>query len=374
MDRNVLLVDDQRDILKLLRATLDSLKNPEIKIFESPSGEEALLESSRHKVDLLVTDYKLPGMTGVELMHKVRARNSEVKVILVTGMTDRKARDEMLNAGATAIFDKPIPLADFLDAVERGLGLVRTIFPPEKTDVKTEGRHSRLSDLLTNFRQDFSAQTVFLINDRGLVQARAGSLHDSSMEVSIVSTLTAIHNAGLKLARHNHQEALESYHFFRGGDNDMVFIPVNPLYALLVAGKGLAAEDRILETVNGALSLRKEVEKALTSIGATGELHSISPEKIPSAASIPETAPTQPAKPGKKLTDRLAASSVAAPAAADMEKLLKEAGGKKIKSADDTDKFWKQAAEEHGKKPTDPKVLTFEQAREMGLLPDEGKQ
>ena len=34
-------------------------------------------------------------------------------------------------AGAVAIFDKPIPLADFLDAVERSLGLVRTIFPPE---------------------------------------------------------------------------------------------------------------------------------------------------------------------------------------------------------------------------------------------------
>lgn len=229
MDRAVLIVDDQRDILKLLRATLDSLKNPELKIFEAPSGEEALLESSRHKIDLLVTDYLLPGMTGVELMHKIRAKHPEARVILITGMTDRKVRDEMLNAGATAIFDKPIPLADFLDAVERGLGLVRTIFPPEKRDEKTEARHGRLSDLLANFRQDFNAQTVFLINDRGLVQARAGSLHDGSMEVSLVSTLTAIHNASLKVARHNHQESLESYHIFRGGDNDMVFIPVNPM-------------------------------------------------------------------------------------------------------------------------------------------------
>jgi len=128
MDRAVLIVDDQRDILKLLRATLESLKNRELKIFEAPSGEEALLESARHKIDLLVTDYLLPGMTGVELMHKIRAKHPEAKVILITGMTDRKVRDEMLNAGATAIFDKPIPLADFLDAVERGLGLVRTIF------------------------------------------------------------------------------------------------------------------------------------------------------------------------------------------------------------------------------------------------------
>jgi two-component system response regulator YesN len=99
MDRNVLIVDDQRDILRLLRSTLETLKNPEVKIFESPSGEEALLESTRHKVDLLISDYKLPGMSGVELMHKVRVRNPEAKVILISGTTERKVREEMLNAG-----------------------------------------------------------------------------------------------------------------------------------------------------------------------------------------------------------------------------------------------------------------------------------
>ena len=77
MERNILLVDDQRDILRLLHATLDTLKIQGLKIFEAPSGEEALIESARHRVDLLVTDYKLPGMSGVELMHKVRARHPE---------------------------------------------------------------------------------------------------------------------------------------------------------------------------------------------------------------------------------------------------------------------------------------------------------
>ena len=85
MSCNILLVDDQRDILRLLHTTLDTLKIPELKIFESPSGEEALLESARNKIDLLITDYKLPGMNGVELMHKIRARQPEAKVVLITG-------------------------------------------------------------------------------------------------------------------------------------------------------------------------------------------------------------------------------------------------------------------------------------------------
>ena len=276
MDCNVLLVDDQRDILRLLHSTLDTLKKPEIKVFEFPSGEEALLHSSRNKIDLLVADYKLPGMSGVELMHKVRVRQPEVKVVLITGATDRKVREEILNAGALAVFDKPIPLADFLDVVERSLGFVQTIFPAEKVGGKAEERHARVSDLLANFRQDIGADAVFLLNDRGLVQARTGKLRDDSLEVSLISTLMAIHSAGLKVARHNHQETLDSYHVFSGGDHDLLFIPVTPLYALLVAGKALVNDAQILEHINALLALRTQVEKSLKSMGVTGELHTVS--------------------------------------------------------------------------------------------------
>lgn len=350
MDRRILLVDDHRDILRLVHASLDSLKNKDLKIFEAPSGEEALLESTRQKIDMLITDYKLPGMTGVELMHKIRGRHPEVKVILITGMTDKKTRDEILNAGALAVFDKPIPMADFLDSVERGLGLVQTIFPAEKpTSEKVEERHSRVSDLLANFRQDVNADAVFLLNDRGLVQARTGKLYDPSMEVSLISTLMAIHGASLKVARHNHQETLDSYHVFSGGDHDMLFIPVTPLYALLVAGKSLATEDRILETVGGLLSLRTQVEKALKSLGVTGELHTASEAQAKPAA--------------KKQTDKLAQATPAP----EMEALLSQAVTQKSKPQN-TDDFWNEAAQKHANKSANPEVISFDEARKLGII------
>ncbi len=361
MDRNVLIVDDQRDILRLLRSTLETLKNAEVKIFESPSGEEALLQSTRHQVDLLITDYKLPGMSGIELIHKVRVRHPEAKVILISGVTERKVREEMLNAGALAVFDKPIPLADFLDVVERGLGLVRTIFPPEKTDGKVEERQTRLSDLLANFRQDIKAEAVFLLNDRGLVQARTGKLYDDSMEVSLISALMAIHSASLKVARHNHQEKLDSYHVFAGGDHDLLFVPVTPLYALLVAGNDLANEDRILETIGALLALQKQVEKSLKSMGVTGELHLVSGSGTPASTAVP----TQVAK---KLTEKAAD----APPSPEMEALLKNAATKKEK-ANDMDDFWSRAAEKHGSKPANSDVISLEEARKLGLVPGDGK-
>lgn len=356
MERTVLLVDDQRDILRLLRSALDTLKNNKMKILEAPSGEEGILESSRHKVDLLVTDYKLPGMSGVELMHKIRARHPEVKVILVTGTTDKKARDEMINAGALAIFDKPIPMADYLDAVERGLGLVQTIFPSEKLTTEEqqeagEQRHTRVSDLIANFRQDVGAEAIFLINDKGLVQARTGALHDSSMEVSLISALMSIHASSLKVARYNHQENLDMYHVFANGDHDLFFIPVTPMYALLVAGNGLANEDRALDTINGLLALKAELERALKSMGVTGELKS--------ASATVQTVPV-------KHTDKLA-RAIPAP---EMEELLKKAPDRKEKTEQLND-FWNAAAEKNANKPVNSEVISMEEARKLGLISDD---
>ncbi len=351
MSHAILLVDDQRDILRLLHSTLDTLKNDELDIIEAPSGEEAMLEMGRHQIELLVTDYLLPGMTGIELMHKVRARHPNAKVVLISGMTDRKARDEMLNAGAVAIFDKPISLADFLDVVERSLGLVRTIFPPE-SDARTQAKRSRISDLLANFRQDIKANAVFLLNDRGLVMARAGDFHDGSMEVSLLSALTAIYSAGLKIAKFNRQESIDQYFVFRGGDQDLLLIPVDVSYSLLLAGPELAKRENIMDTVDTLLAVRNEVGRTLRSMGVTAEL------KEP-----PPPAPT-PKKKGK--TGELLP---AAPPSPEMEALLKEAARKKIKQ-EEMDAFWNQAAEQHANKTTNPEVISYEEARKMGLTPD----
>jgi CheY-like chemotaxis protein len=357
MAPTILLVDDQRDILRLLHSTLDTLGH-QMEIVEAPSGEEALLEAARRQVDLLVADYLLPGINGVELMHKLRVRHPELKTILITGLSsDRKARNELLNAGAMAIFDKPIPLADFLDAVERGLGLVRTIFPPESAD-KDAPSQNRLSDLLANFRQDIKAQAIYLLSDRGRVLARAGDLRDSSMEVSLLSALMAIYSAGMKVTRLIGQEQLGNYHVFRGGDHDLLLIPVNNSYALMLAGNDLVTRERILDTVDGLIALRDEVEKSLKSLGVT-------PEPMPKEA-LPEPPATAAPQKKKRKTSELPAE----PPSAEMEALLKDAGKKKIKS-EEMDAFWHQAAEKHGNAPTNPDVITYEQARQLGLAPGE---
>lgn len=348
----ILLVDDQRDIVRLLHSTLQTLGHA-LDIVDAPSGEEALLEASRRKVDLLVADYLLPGISGVEMMRKIKVRNPNMRVIFISGMTDRKARDEMLNAGAIAMFDKPIPLADFLDAVERGLGLVRTIFPMETVKEAEESRQS-LSELLGGFRQKIKADAVFLINDRGRVLARAGDLYDSSMEVSLLAALMGIYSAAFRVSRIIRQEHLDNYHVFRGGDNDLILIPVDSSHALLLAGKELANSDRIMQTVEGMLFVRGDVEYILRSLGvAPTEGAAESGVAEEEAGPIPFV-PIEEVEPEPEV---------------DVEALFTAASRKKI--AQDVDAFWEDAVEKTGNLPINPDVITFADAQKLGLKPGE---
>jgi CheY-like chemotaxis protein len=346
----ILLVDDQRDIVRLLHSTLQTLGHP-LDIVDAPSGEEALLEASRRKVSLLVSDYLLPGISGVELMRKIKVRSPDLKTIFISGMTSRKARDEMLNAGAVAIFDKPIPLADFLDAVERCLGLVRTIFPPE-SGRDTEVHRQSLSDLLAGFRQKIRADAVFLINDRARVLARAGDLYDSSMEVSLLSAVMAIYSAGLKVSRFIHQENLDNYHVFRGGDHDLLLIPVDTSHALLLAGRELASSARIIQTVEGMLSVRSDVETILRSLGV---------------------APLAPATEAEVPAPEAAASFDSQEPEPDVDLDVLFANASKKSKVKDVDAFWDEAVEKSQNLPTNPDVITFEQARKLGLNPGKGE-
>jgi DNA-binding response OmpR family regulator len=341
----ILVVEDQREVSRLLRSALETLEH-DLTVVECPSGEEAILDSSRNRIDLLVADYRLPGVSGIELMRKVRKDHRKAKVILITGQTDPKVRKEVAEAGADAFFIKPVPMADFLDAVERHLGLVETMLPPEPIAPDDEEMVRTLPDLLTGLRQDLEAGSVILLNDTGRVLARAGEMPESNNEVALISSLLSIHSAGRKISRVLGQQAPSSWHVFDGGKFDLIFAPVGASYAMLILGKGLAAEDRVLRTIDIFSAACKPIEQALTLAPTT-------PAGAAVAAS--QEAPTTP-------TEAVEQS------AKELEPLLKDAK-KKLKASEVND-FWDKAVDSH-KAPTKPDMLSYEQAKQLGLAPED---
>lgn len=81
----ILLVDDNTNGLKARKTVLEELG---YKITTASTGDDALDLFDRQKFDLIVTDYKMPGMDGLELIRDLRKRSPEVPVILVSGYVD----------------------------------------------------------------------------------------------------------------------------------------------------------------------------------------------------------------------------------------------------------------------------------------------
>jgi CheY-like chemotaxis protein len=85
--RRALLVDDSQDILIIAAAFLSAL---EFDVVRAASAEEALFVlSNSAPVDLLVTDYAMPGMTGDDLVAQARERNPELRALIISGYADK---------------------------------------------------------------------------------------------------------------------------------------------------------------------------------------------------------------------------------------------------------------------------------------------
>jgi signal transduction histidine kinase len=81
----VLLVDDDDAVRKGMAATLDGLG---YRVLEAGDARDALQRLGEEKVDILVTDYAMPGMTGAELIGRAREKRRELKTLLITGYAD----------------------------------------------------------------------------------------------------------------------------------------------------------------------------------------------------------------------------------------------------------------------------------------------
>jgi DNA-binding NtrC family response regulator len=85
------------------------------------TGEEALAWLRGHRSDLVITDYRLPGLSGLELAQKLsRGRNAQ-PVIVVTAYGSPETVRELVRAGVREVFPKPFHVDELRRAVHRAL-------------------------------------------------------------------------------------------------------------------------------------------------------------------------------------------------------------------------------------------------------------
>ncbi|HEU4581011.1 MAG TPA: response regulator [Polyangiaceae bacterium] len=112
---NVLVVDDNKAARKTVLRTLRQTGLTGLQVEEAENGSDALAKLAHSEPDLILSDWSMPEMNGVELLRELRSRGSSVKFGFVTLQGASTAmREKAFEAGAQFVVDRPLSPQGFL--------------------------------------------------------------------------------------------------------------------------------------------------------------------------------------------------------------------------------------------------------------------
>jgi DNA-binding NtrC family response regulator len=111
MKRRVMIVEDDEIFLRPLQRTLEVAG---FEVLAAPSGEEALDVLKGEDVDVVLTDRRLPGMDGTELVRRIKAEHAELAVVVMTAYGTIESAVEAMRFGAADYLVKPFDVAELL--------------------------------------------------------------------------------------------------------------------------------------------------------------------------------------------------------------------------------------------------------------------
>ncbi|MBI5566194.1 MAG: response regulator [Chloroflexi bacterium] len=227
MTKNILIVDDEPAVGFSLKASLESL-GPEYAVSHVLSAEAALSVLADDPIDLMVTDLRMPGMTGLELLTQVRHVQPQLPTILITayGSADVMAAGQQLQIAR--YFAKPFKTEEFMQAVQEVLE------QPPAGLVLTEKKMERMVQRLRDLRYEASAYSVLLADTSGSVLAKTGAT-DGFEAAELIELLRGGFDAPTALAQQWHEERAFNLIYHEGVRFDLYAANIDPrLFVVMV--------------------------------------------------------------------------------------------------------------------------------------------
>ena len=372
--KRLLLVDNQRDVTRMLRAALET-SGREYVIVDVPSGEEAILEISRGGIDLLVTDLRLPGMAAVDVIKRFKKAAPNAPVIATSAQPAPQAEAAARSAGALACFDKPVRMDEFMQTVETALGLKPIFKSAEEEAAVSAQAEPGVADRLASLRRDLGANAVLLVDLDGKVVVRAGDVMRLDVDAMLQHLMISF-SASMKLCRLLGGYIPTNVHFFDGDDWDIYSANVGQYFALVIIFDGDRGAGQMGPVMRYGRACADDLLNSLVMMGVAEPpapaAAAPAPAKVQAAASAAKSAaagapapapapapspaaPPKPAPPPKPLTE----AEIKA-----LEEAAKKVDSKQAAS------FWDSLTEEEAEaKDVRPDAISFEQAEKLGLVP-----
>lgn len=421
--KRILIVDVALELGRLLQAALKTLDD-KFEVIVMPSAEEGMLEVSRKEIDLVIADVRLAGISGLEFTRRLRMRSATLAIIQISSLPDPAIKEQALANGANAFFRKPLVMPEFLQAVEQLLRPQPAAAPAAQTPAEIQGgpRSDRLAEVLQSLQASLGAYSVALLDQGGHVLMHAGEPLEGALPAGALPLLVASVDAARRMSVQLGHGFPENVLVFKGKPYTLVVQPVGEAFLFITALRYARSTLRVSIAVDEALAAHQELSTALLEMGLalTPDQRGVKvtddgkggPRRADARTGLPRIAPlilpdeTLPAPSGAapaagraaptrpftvEVTPAGAAAKTAPPPAAapapeaptpidekmaaDLESLLGKPTKDRLK-IDDLDAFWETASEAAGGGKVNPNAIPYEEARRMGLTPDdiEGKK
>jgi DNA-binding response OmpR family regulator len=192
----ILVVDDSPQISKALS---DLLSASGYSVRTAPSAERALQVLESAKFDLIITDLKMTGMTGIDLAKQVLQKWPGLPVVILTGFGDMDSVINALRLGVADYLKKPFSIDEVMSVVEREIGKSkdRQAAPVEAKPTEKPPRLyifgqrdlEQIEAVLSRLRAQATAESAMLVEQAGYVIAAKGM--SSGADVEPLSNLIA---------------------------------------------------------------------------------------------------------------------------------------------------------------------------------------
>jgi CheY-like chemotaxis protein len=225
--KRVLVVDDALDIARLLRSALGAA-DPDLVINVFPSAEEAIFASARESVHLLISDIRLPGISGAELVRRIRINNPDVKVILITGLNKEQSDAHVNGLSVDGFFQKPFEVSEFVNLAQRCLLEAMVTLPEKKMRAAASAAvvPAGVGERLRELQKSVNAETALLFDLDGAFLMGTGALPAADLSVkwgTAAKAALADQAAVVSLLKSKPKQHILTLH---GGSRDLILASV----------------------------------------------------------------------------------------------------------------------------------------------------
>jgi two-component system response regulator RpfG len=208
-DSTVIVVDDQSTSLNILGETLKAIDS-DIRIKSFTKATDALLEAKSTPPDLVITDYKMPIMNGIEFTRELRGIPNchDIPIMMITIMKERSVLYEALENGVTDFLNKPFDKIEYLSKCKNLLSIGKqqsklkkeSLFLTQKINATTEEvlvRERETLDRLTkacSYKDCITGEHLYRIGQLSYVIAIALGLNKD--DADLLKIASPLHDIG----------------------------------------------------------------------------------------------------------------------------------------------------------------------------------